>query len=149
MKKISLLVAALFSGLASVPAQAATTTGTFNVDISLTSACEITTVPTVAFTYTSFQVGAAAAAVGAGSVRCTNTLPYSVALSPVSATDTTTNLAYTLTLGTAGGTGNGAGQAINVSGTMAGGQAGTCNSSLAACTNTPDASNLHTLTITY
>lgn len=144
MKLISTLVAASFAALVTLPAQAATATAGFNVTATLTSKCEVTAAPTaVAFTYTSFQLGAAIATGGAFSVRCTNTLPYTMAVDTVSA-NTVIGLVYTLGLSAAGGTGTGAAIAYTVNGNMIAGQSGTC-ATTAACTGT----NAHTLTVTY
>lgn len=145
MKLISTLVAAAIAAVSVLPAQAATATAPFNVTASLTSKCEVTTAVTdVAFTYTSFQTTAATATGGAFSVRCTNTLPYTLSVTATSGT--VIGLAYTLGLSAAGGTGAGLTTAsYNVTGNMASGQSGTCNTSLAACTGT----NAHTLTVTY
>lgn len=146
MKKLSLLAAALLAGLVSVSAQAVT--ANFDVTITLTSACEITTVPSVDFAYTSFQTGISTANSVAGNVRCTNALPYSVALDALTTTDNATNLTYTLALGAIAGTGAGVlPQPIVVTGTMAPGQAGTC--ATATCTNAAATNKTRTLTITY
>src|SRR5205823_4757205 len=85
MKMRSLLLKMTAASLitASVPAAQAATAGpaSFNVTVNLTSACQITAGPAdVAFTYTSFQGGAATATGGGFSVKCTNTLPYTMAL---------------------------------------------------------------------
>lgn len=72
---------------ASVNAQAATATGNFNVSITLTSKCEINStaastgavVSDIALAYTSFQTTAATGSTSFN-VRCTNSLPYTLAL---------------------------------------------------------------------
>ena len=141
---ISAAAAATFASIIPV-AQAATTTPTgFNVTVNLTSGCEVTAGPTdVAFTYTSFQAGAATSTGGAFSVRCTNTLPYTMALD--STTGTVIGLNYTLALSAAGGTGAGLTAAsYTVNGSMASGQSGDC-ATTAVCTGT----QARTLTITY
>ena len=144
MKLISTLVAASLAALVTLPVQAATATAGFNVSATLTSKCEVTAGPTnLAFTYTSFQLAAATATGGAFSVRCTNTLPYTMAVDTVSA-NTVIGLVYSLALSSAAGTGTGAAIAYTVNGTMAAGQSGTC-ATAAACTGT----NAHTLTVTY
>lgn len=141
MKKLSLLAAALAASFA-FSSQAATTSGGFNVTVNLTSACSITAGPTdVAFTYTSFQGAAATATGGAFSVKCTNTLPYTMALDATSGT--VIGLNYTLALSAASGTGNGNAQAYSISGSMVAGQSGTC--AAATCSG----SQARTLTITY
>lgn len=146
MKLISSLVAAAIAiAIAAVmPAQAATATAGFNVTATLTSKCEITAGPTaMAFTYTSFQT-TAATATSSFSVRCTNTLPFTMAVDTVNS-NTLIGLVYTLPLSAAGGTGTGSAIAYSVNGNMAAGQSGTC-ATTAACSST---ANLHTLTVTY
>jgi hypothetical protein len=107
MKKLLLSVAVATALAAAAPvAQAASTTANFNVTVNLTSKCEVTAGPTdVAFTYTSFQVGASTATGGAFGVRCTNTLPYTMSLDATSGT--VIGLAYTLGLSASSGTGAG------------------------------------------
>jgi hypothetical protein len=146
MKQL-ILVAALGLAVASMPAAAATATGTFNVAITLTSKCEVASAPTAAFAYTSFQTTAATFA-SSFNIRCTNTLPItSITLDNASVTDVQTNLAYTLTMGAAPASGTGANQSISLSGSMAAGQAGTCNA--ASCTNATSSNRQRTVTITY
>jgi spore coat protein U-like protein len=151
----SLVAAALVSGTA----QAGSTSGTFNVSITLTSACTLSAVSDVTFAYTSLQAGAQPGAGGGFSVTCTDTLPYTFGLqsgsgaatppgaATISVTDDAVNLAYTLGLSAAGGSGNGVAQAYSVTGTMAGGQAGTC--SAASCTNATATNKTHTLIVNY
>jgi spore coat protein U-like protein len=128
--------------IAMIPAQAATTSQNFNVTVNLTSACSITAAPTdVAFTYASFQGAAAASSGGAFSVRCTNSLPYTLSLD--AAAGTVIGLNYTLALSAAGGTGNGAAQAYTVNGSMVASQGGTCAAATCAGSQT------RTLTVTY
>ncbi len=163
MKKLSALTAVtagLLFGLASISSQAAPTniTGTFNVSINFTSSCSVSTAglaPT--FTYVSNQVGAATAGgVLNYSVTCTSGVPYTMALdaggtgytgsftSPTGTyNNTASTLNYTLTL-PAAIAGTGAAQTYTLSGTMAGGQAGACNT-VGGCTF----NDTHTLTITY
>ncbi|CAN7518654.1 spore coat protein U domain-containing protein [Polaromonas sp. LjRoot131] len=155
MKKLILVIALGLSAIATLPAYAATAAGTFDVVINLTSKCEINsfaaptgaTINNVAFNYTSFQTTAATSTGGDFNVRCTNSLPYTMALSNTGVTDDAVGLAYTLSLSAAGGTGNGANQAYTVNGTMAANQAGTCSG--ATCTNTAATNKTKTLTITY
>jgi hypothetical protein len=123
-------------------AQATTINKPFNVTVNLTSACTMTAPSPVAFTYTSFQVTAATSTGGAFNVSCTNTLPYTVALT--GASTSVIGLTYALALSAASGTGNGAAQAFAINGTMAAGQSGTC--ATATCAGT-DAT--HTVTVTY
>lgn len=143
VNKTLAIAAALAAAFAAIPAaNAATATGNFNVTVNLTSKCEVTSAPTdVAFTYTSFQAAAATATGGAFTVRCTNTLPYTMSLD--AAAGTVSGLNYTLSLSSASGTGNGAGQNYSVNGSMVSGQAGTC--ALGSCAGT----DARVLTVTY
>jgi|KBSMisStandDraft_5_1062788.scaffolds.fasta_scaffold244357_3 spore coat protein U-like protein len=159
MKRIiaaTLVAAALGAGNAQA---AGSTSGQFNVNITLTSACTLGAVTPVAFAYTSLQ-GAAATATGGGfSVTCTTSLPYTFGLqagsgaatppgaSTVSVTDDAVNLGYSLGLSAAGGTGNGSAQSFSVTGTMAASQAGTC--ATASCTNAAATNKTQTLIINY
>lgn len=139
---------------ASVNAQAATATGDFNVSITLTSKCEINStaastgavVSDIALAYTSFQTTAATGSTSFN-VRCTNSLPYTLALDATTVTDQALNLDYSLSLSSAGGTGNGTDQAYTVNASMAGGQSGTCATT--TCTNAASTNKQRTLTITY
>ncbi|MBX7229220.1 MAG: hypothetical protein K1X48_06415 [Burkholderiaceae bacterium] len=143
------LFSTLFLGLSSlgVSANATTATSNFDVTINLTSACQITTTPTAAFTYTSFQSSAATFS-SSFNILCTNTLPISsIALDSTSVTDDATNLAYTLTLGSVPTAGTGVAQSIGITGSMAANQSGTCAS--ASCTNASATNKQRTLTITY
>lgn len=142
MKKLMTILAASVATIGLNAEAAGTASQAFNVTVNLTSACSITAGPTdVAFSYTSFQPGPATAAGGAFSVKCTNNLPYTMALD--STTGTVIGLNYSLSLSAAGGTGNGAAQAYSVGGTMAAGQSGDC--AAATCSG----SQGRTLTITY
>ncbi|OGB00226.1 MAG: hypothetical protein A3E79_13445 [Burkholderiales bacterium RIFCSPHIGHO2_12_FULL_61_11] len=149
MKK-TLSIAALsllsLSSLLTAPAQAATATGTFNVGLTLTSKCEINNPTDLAMTYTSFQTGASTGT-STINVKCTNTLPYSLALDSLSVTDADTNLTYTLALSGATAAGTGADQVITVTGNIASGQSGNC--ATASCTNAASANKQRTLTVTY
>ncbi len=147
MKKLLLIALLGFVGAGTGVANAATAIGNFNVNITLTSVCQVTSTADINFTYSSFQVGASAGTGGAFSVQCTNSLPYTIALDQTSVTDDAVNLAYTLGLSAAGGTGNGAAQAYSVTGSMAAAQAGTC--ATASCTNAAATNKQRTLTITY
>ena len=158
MKKL-ILAAALVSGLGvnAWMAQAASTSGTFNVNITLNSTCSLSAITALDFTYTSF--GSAATATGGGfTVTCTNSLPYTFGLlagtggsgagtSTITVTDNAVNLQYTVGTDTAGGTGNGAAQSHSVTGTMAAGQSGTCVS--ASCPNTSATNKTQTLVLTF
>ncbi len=158
MKKLFVLAASVLFGLASLPSQAATATGTFNVTINFTSVCTVSTAGLApAFAYTSNQATAATATGGLSySVTCTNGVPYTMALdaggtgytgtftAPTgSYTNTASTLAYSLTL-PAAVAGTGAAQTYSLSGAMAANQAGKCTA-LGGCVFT----DTHTLTITY
>ncbi|MBX3654779.1 MAG: hypothetical protein KF686_11400 [Ramlibacter sp.] len=146
MKKL-ILATALGLAAVGMSAQAATATGNFDVTINLTSACEIQTSPTAAFTYTSFQSTAATFS-SSFNVRCTNTLPItSITLDSTSVTDDATNLAYTLALSGVPAAGTGAAQSVSITGSMAANQSGTC--ATATCTNAAATNKQRTLTITY
>lgn len=153
MKKTTLLavISLALTALVAVPARAATTAGNFDVIITLTSACQYAKTSDVVFAYTSFQTTAAAQTTAGGfTVKCTNTLPYTLALDAAgSYTDQATNLAYTLTLSAAGGTGNGAAQAYSVTGSIAANQGGNCATLGGVCVNTLSTNKQRTLTITY
>jgi spore coat protein U-like protein len=158
MKRIiaaSLVAAALGAS----NAQAGSTSGQFNVSITLTSACTLGAVTPVAFAYTSLQGSAATATGGGFSVTCTTSLPYTFGLqagsgaatppgaATVAVTDNVVNLGYSLGLSAAGGTGNGSSQAYSVTGTMAASQAGTC--ATASCTNGAATNKTQTLIVNY
>lgn len=146
LQKLITLAAATAAFAIVIPAAQATDTAPagFNVTVNLTSACEVTAGPTdVAFTYSSFQTTAATSTGGAFSVRCTNTLPYTMALDATSGT--VIGLNYTLALSAAGGTGAGLTAAnYTVNGNMVSGQSGTC-----ATTAVCNGSQARTLTVTY
>jgi Spore Coat Protein U domain len=149
MKKLVVHLVAVASAVSAlltpVVADAATVSSGFNVTVQLTAACEITSAPTdVAFTYTSFQAAAATATPGAFSVRCTNSLPYSLALD--ASAGTVIGLAYTLGLSLSSNVGNGAAQAYTISGGMVANQSGTCATTPPG---TCSGSDPRTLTITY
>lgn len=125
------------------------TSGSFPVTIVAPSTCTLTTPPTnLAFSYTAFRPTAALTSATYG-VTCSTLLPYTMSL------DTTigvvTGLNYTLalnTLATGGASplasvGTGVAQSFFINGSMAAGQAGTCNT--ATCTG----AQVRTLTITY
>jgi hypothetical protein len=150
MKKLILVIALGLAAIATLPAQAATATGQFDVTINLTSACKYVKTSDVVFNYTSFQVAAQAQTTAGGfTIQCTKTLPYTLALDSTSVTDDAVDLAYTLALSAAGGTGNGATQAYSVTGSMIAGQAGKCATAGGACSNTAATNKTRTLTITY
>ena len=157
MKKLALTLAAAVLAAAGVAASAATATNTFSVGITLTSACEVMTVPTIAFAYTSFQAAAATSS-SSFTVRCTNTKTItSVRLDDGAGglaagltqayTDQATGLAYSLTLAGVPTAGTGVAQTISINGSMAAGQSGTC--ATATCANTASTNRIRTITITY
>ena len=159
MKK--LVAAAVLCGamLGAPLAYAQTSTATFNVNVTLTSVCSLSPITAVDFAYTSFQGGVANGTNGNFTMTCTTSLPYTFGLqtgsgaaappgSPtINVTDDAVNLAYTLATTAAGGTGNGAAQAYRVTGTMAAGQGGTCNT--ASCSNALATNRTHRLIVTY
>jgi len=151
MKKLTLVASLALAALVTAPTQAATSTGNFDVAITLTSACIYAKTSDVAFTYTSFQTTAAAQTTSGGfTVRCTNTLPYTMALDAAgSYTDQATQLAYTLALSAAGATGNGSAQTYAVTGRIDANQGGNCATAGGVCTNTASTNKQRTLTITY
>ena len=159
MKKI--ILATMLGALAAfwAPAQAANSNSTFNVSITLNSACTFDSMPSASFTYTAFG-SAATLSSTAGSVRCTNGLAISsvrlddgtgtagaqAASDTQSYTDQATNLQYSLTV-TGPGVGTGSAQALSLTGTMASGQAGNCTT--ASCTNTSSTNKTRTVYINY
>jgi spore coat protein U-like protein len=138
MKKL-ILAAMLGSVMLQPSVTPAATQGTdFNVQVNLTSACQITNLQDVVFNYTSFGAAQASAG-GTFDIACPATLPYNFTLhvaagqtgvGGASINNTVLGLNYTLNA-PAGGTGSGS---HTISGTMAAGQAGTC--AAATCTAT-------------
>ncbi|MBL8521195.1 MAG: spore coat protein U domain-containing protein [Betaproteobacteria bacterium] len=148
MKKLLLVAALGFSSLIGGVAHAGTTTGTFNVNITLTTACTLTTINDLNFAYTSFQAAAATPTSGGGfSVTCTNGVPYTFGLDALTTTDDAVNLTYTLSLPTPAA-GTGAAQAYTIGGSIAASQGGTC-ASLGSCTNAAATNRQRTLTVTF
>lgn len=122
-------------------------TATFAVSVITTPSCQISVAPgPVTFNYTSFQVAPAVASTTFG-VRCTTLLPYTMSLDATNVTDDAVNLAYALALSAPGGSGSGLTQVYSVTGTMAGGQSGTCPTG--SCTNAAATNKTRTLTVTY
>jgi hypothetical protein len=113
----------------------------FNVTITLTPICSITTPPAdVTFTYTSYQAGVANSAGGGFAVRCTTNLGYTMALD--STTGTVGGLPYTIGI-TGGNSGTGAGVTPNshtIAGTIAANLSGDVTASMTSA---------RTLTISY
>jgi spore coat protein U-like protein len=162
MKKIALIAAAVFAALGtSMNAHAVDVTGTFNVNITLTSNCSFSTAANdISFSYTSFQ-GSAITTGNTFAVRCTNNLPYTLALdravtdagtgTTYAYTDTTTALNYSLVLSAAGGNGGGLTPAnYSISATMPANQSGNCATAGGVCdNNTVPGNKQRTLTISY
>ena len=158
MKKVlaGLLVAGAF-GVATT--DAANTSGTFNVNITLNSTCSLSAITAVAFTYTSLQGAVQNSTAGGYTVTCTNSLPYTFGLqagtgaatppgaATITVTDNAVNLQYVLGTSAAGGTGNGAAQSYNITGTMAAAQSGTCG--VASCTNAAATNKAQTLILNF
>lgn len=146
MKKLLVSAAVAVSLVSMVPAaQAATATSPFNVTVALTAACEVTSVTDVAFTYSSFQPGAAVATPGVIDLRCTNTLAYTLSLDAVAGT--VLGLNYTLALPSAAGVGTGLSNTTHtITGGMVSGQSGTCSATPPA---TCAGNDIRTLTVTF
>lgn len=159
MKRIILSAIVSAAALCAPLAQAQTASGTFNVNVTLTSVCSLSAITAIDFAYTSFQGGVANGTNGGFTVSCTNTLPYNFGLqagtgpvvppgsATINVTDDAVNLAYTLGTNAASGAGNGTPQNYNITGTMAAGQGGTCGS--ASCNNATATNRTHTLIVTY
>ena len=147
MKKILLPLATALAVLGATGASAASNNTPFNVKVDLTSVCSVVgAITDVQFTYTSFQAGNAPSSGGNFSVKCTTGLGYSFTfVGGAAGTMPTTGLTYSLTA-PASGTGNGAAQALQITGTMAGGQGGTCATAGGLCSDTD---NTKQLTITF
>lgn len=145
---VSTLAATALMAAGASTAQAASVASNFNVDITLTSACTISTPTNLAFAYTALQP-TNATATSPFSITCPSSLPYTLALSGASVTDDAVGLAYTLSITSPGGAGTGTGSAQNfsVDGVIASGQSGTCLT--ATCTNAAATNKTHTLTVTY
>jgi opacity protein-like surface antigen len=166
MKKLLIAAAVALSALSS--AHAADVTGNFNVVINLLGKCEINSSATsgavindITMSYTSFQATNAQGSTNFN-VRCTNNLPYSIALSNTGLEDNAVSLNYTLNLSTASahasGTngaltslaGTGSAQTYYVHGTIASGQAGNCAAFTAGgCSNGAATNRGKVITITY
>jgi hypothetical protein len=145
--RIALAASGLLASFAPALAVTNTPASAFSVTATLASKCEVTAAPTnVAFSYTSFQTGAATSTGGAFSVRCTTNLPYTIALSTTSGTVPGVSLAYTLALSAASGVGAGLTTTpYTINGTMAANQSGICNTSATTCTGT----DTQTVTVSY
>lgn len=118
-----------------------TASSPLNYSVSVGSQCLFGTIPSsLSFDYTSFSVTNQTAS-GNFNVLCSNTLPWTVSVTP--ANDTLLGLNYNLSLSPTSGTGTGLNQLITLTGTVPAGQSGSCNT--AVCT----ASKVHTVTISY
>lgn len=165
MKRL-LFIALAALALLATGANAATTTSTFNVKLTLNSKCYVNILATgpssqtttdVSFTYNAFQTSD-----GQGStsfnVRCTNTLPYSIDVANQADVAAGVNYYLKLVAGSAASyvtaatvgasslsslTGSGSDQAYTVGVDAPSGQAGTC--ATASCLGT----TAHTITVTY
>jgi spore coat protein U-like protein len=114
--------------------------GTAQVTIYAPANCTMSMPPgNMLFTYVAF--GPQQNPTKTFTTTCTNTMPYSLALSPSSAV--LVGLNYSLALNTSIATGTGFPQTFTITGTMAAGQAGECPT--ATCTGT----QAHTVTVTY
>jgi spore coat protein U-like protein len=109
--------------------------------IGVNNQCVFNTFPTaMSFNYTAFSP-TAQVLTRQFDLRCSNTLPWSIAISPAS--NVLLGLNYTIAASPATGTGTGSDQVITLTGTIPANQAGTCNA--ATCT----ATQAHVVTITY
>jgi spore coat protein U-like protein len=127
--------------LNSSPGGAQKTSSSLSPSATLAAACILSTPPaSLTLNYTSFSASAITSNT-AFAVKCTNTVPYTLAVSPT--TGTLMALSYSLSLSTSTATGTGVAQTYTVNGTVAAGQSGTC--AAASC----NASAPHTVTITY
>jgi hypothetical protein len=154
MKKRILAIILGLAAVLSAPVHAANDSASFTVTINLTSKCVFGTIAPMVFAYTSFQATLASATGGTFNMKCTNSMPYKIGFTnaPTPAvtdavTDDAVNLAYTLGLSAATGTGSGVDQAYSISGSMALGQAGTCLT--ASCTNASATNRVRTLYVVY
>lgn len=149
MKKILFPAVLAVAAALSLPSQAATATDDFNVSVTLTSACRLSTLPgDIALTYTSFTT-TAVTNTSPFAVECTNSLPYDLSLSSASADQLglTVNLAIRnagdsadiTTTQAAGTTPTG----YLIKATIPANQQGTC------ATGTCSSSVTRTLTVTY
>lgn len=112
----------------------------FDVTITLTPACQLSSGPAdIALAYTSF--GGAVSQSSNFTVRCTNTLPYTMALD--AAGGTINGINYTVALSAAASAGTGANQTHSVTASIAAGEVGTC--AVGSCVG----SQTRTLTISY
>lgn len=157
-KLIKLILVAAFgiTSLVTAPAQAASDSATVNVSITLTSKCIFGAIAPIVFTYTSFQGTASTSTGGTFNMKCTNNLPYKLgfdtAATPAATdavTDDAVNLAYTLSMSAATGTGTGVDQAYTVNGSMAASQVGNCATLGGSCSNSGATNKTRTVYVVY
>lgn len=138
MRKLIFPAALALAALAA-PAKAQVT-GNFDVIVTLTSACQLTTAPgDITIGYTSFTTTPVSATTDFA-VQCTNTLPYSMALNTANAD--TLGLTIPLSIRNSADTGDVTGMqtagaaaaSYKIRADIAAGQQGTCNSG--SCTST-------------
>jgi hypothetical protein len=109
--------------------------------VGVNNQCVFNTFPTgMSFNYTSFSA-TPQVQTRPFDLRCSNALPWSLAISPAS--NVLLGLNYSISASPASGMGTGADQVITLTGTIPAGQAGTCATS--GCS----ASQAHVVTITY
>ena len=117
-------------------------TANLGIGINVPATCSISSAPgTVALAYTSFQTSASTATTSFA-VTCTSGAPYTMSLDQT--TGTLLGLTYSLAIAPAGSRlGSGTAQSATITGTIPGGQSGTC--ALGSCI----ATETRVLTITY
>ena len=147
LKKLvaSTIAAAALLAAASSAQAVATVSTTFNVDITLSPLCTVSTPANLAFNYTSFQPTAAVAS-SPFTVTCPLNTTYSVAVAG-STLDNAVNLTYNLSTTAAAETGTGAAQNFTVDGTIAPLQGGACTS--VPCNNASATNKVQTLIVSY
>jgi hypothetical protein len=151
MKKLILPALLGFAALCLAPAQAASLAPAgFNVNVTLTSACQLTTAPgNIALSYTS--LGGASNANTTFAVKCTDGLAYTFALDANNADTLGLTIPLALrdsgdTTTVTGGTQSGAAATTYmIKASVTAGQQGTCATSPAACTSSVP----RTLTVSY
>lgn len=160
MKSFIILTTTLLAGLGSLSALAASpvNSSTFNVTVNLTAECTLSAPGNVTINYDD-GVGVTSTTASSLNVKCTNQLPYSVALLTGAAaavtfpvTDSVVGIAYTLTLGApvGGSTGTGANQSYTITPSATAAQTGTCAAPTAGvCTNTGATNNTYLVQVTY
>ncbi len=116
-------------------------TGTIPVTIITPATCSIASISNITLDYGNAFRSNPATATTSAPVTCSNTLPYTLAVSPISGVSAGIN--YSLSL-PASGTGTGLSQDITITATAPAGQAGTC--ATGTCIGV---AQLHTLTVTY